>query len=514
MTRRKPAEEKLHQTKETLSAILQAAPVAIVSLDPDGNVRLWSKGAEELFGWTEQELLGRPYPLVPENPHSHELWRRALQGEVFKGVSVRRRKKDGAMVDAALSTAPLRNSKGQITGSVGVLVDVTRWNQLEAQFLQAQKMEAVGRLTGEIAHDFNNLLTGMMGFTQLALDKTDPTAPSYADLQELHKLMQRAARLTSQLLLVSRKEAPRRSRVNLNALAQNISGLLKNLVGEKIDLVFEAGSEIGNVWAEPSQLEQVIMNLVLNARDAMTEGGRLTIETHPVRILPGYDENSFAVPVGSYVVLAVTDTGCGMDQATAARIFEPFFTTKTAGKGTGLGLSVVYTIVQQHEGFIKVYSEPGDGTTFKIYLPRMEKRGAMQSSSVSEKIAMPQGNETILVVEDEDAVRLLVERILQGLGYKVMASSSTEEAKTTIEGYPGKVDLVLSDVIMPGEDVHGFLRDLSVRHPSLKVLYMSGYAEKAMAAKLAGAAFLPKPFAPSVLAHKIREVLEAPQDES
>jgi signal transduction histidine kinase/DNA-binding response OmpR family regulator len=381
----------------------------------------------------------------------------------------------------------------------------------EAQLLQVQKMEAVGQLAGSVAHDFNNLLTIVSGYSELLLDNTNSEDPARASLEEIKKAGQRAAALTHQLLAFSRQQVLAPKVLDLNVAVADMDKMLRRVIGEDIDLVTAHGAELGRVKADPGQIEQVIMNLAVNARDAMPQGGKLTLETANLYLGESYAQGHVPITPGAYVMLAVTDTGCGMDKETQGRIFEPFFTTKERGGGTGLGLATVYGIVQQSGGVIWVYSEVGQGTTFKIYLPRVEEVGTTPEPTRA-RPAPPRGSETILVVEDEEPLRRLVRTVLRANGYTVLEASRGEEALRICEHQLGIIHLMLTDVVMPQMNGRELATRVASMRPETKVLFMSGYTDNAIVHQGvldAGAAFMQKPFTPDALARKVREVLAA-----
>jgi len=381
---------------------------------------------------------------------------------------------------------------------------------IEGQLRASQKLEAIGGLAGGIAHDFNNLLSVILSYTGFALDQVAAGAPLHDDLQEVIKAADRAAALTRQLLAFSRKQVLQPVALDLNQIATGIEKMLRRILGEDIDLAQKLAPDLGAVMADPGQIEQVLMNLVVNARDAMPEGGNLTIETANVDLDEEYAARHLAVKPGSFVVLSVTDSGCGMDADTQARVFEPFFTTKEKGKGTGLGLSTVYGIVKQSGGNIWVYSEPGIGTTFKIYLPRVRDPATLLAS-VRQQGTTTFGTETILVVEDEEAVRSMVARILRAAGYTVLVAADGSEALATSAHCPEEIHLVLTDVIMPQMSGRVLVERLTKTRPALKILYMSGYTDQAVVhhgVLDAGTHFLGKPFTATDLARRVRAVLD------
>ncbi len=386
--------------------------------------------------------------------------------------------------------------------------------KLEAQLRLSQKMEAIGRLAGGVAHDFNNLLSVILSYTDFALEGLAQGEPRWGDLQEVKKAGERAASLTRQLLAFSRRQVLQPVPLLLNQSAADLGKMVLRLLGEDIEIVMALAPDLWLVLADPGQVEQVLMNLVLNARDAMPGGGKLTISTCNVEIDTAYSEQHVAVRPGPFVQLSVADTGCGMDRQTQARLYEPFFTTKEKGKGTGLGLSTVYGIVKQSGGYIWVYSEPGLGTTFKIYLPRAQEGGAAAEAPLLP--ALPRratGAETILVVEDEVALLAVARRTLEGAGYTVMTAGDGVEALEVFGRHPGEIHLLLTDVIMPRMDGGALAHELTRRRPGLRVLFMSGYTDDAIVHRGVldpGTNFLTKPFTSAGLALKVREVLDGP----
>jgi NO-binding membrane sensor protein with MHYT domain/CheY-like chemotaxis protein len=396
-------------------------------------------------------------------------------------------------------------------GLLGAMVD--RWlrqrGELAERRQQSQKLEAIGQLAGGIAHDFNNLLTAILGNAAFVLASTPPDDPRHADVREIERAATRAAELTHQLLAFGRKQVLRPTSLDLNSTLSQTMRMLTRLVGEHIDIAVVPDPILWEVEADPAQLEQVIVNLVVNARDAMPDGGKLTIETQNVTLQPGSTSQHIGAPAGDYVMIAFTDTGVGMDPATQDRIFEPFFTTKALGKGTGLGLATVYGIVRQSGGSISVYSEPNRGTTFKVYLPRVPESVPAASESVG-PAASTSGTETVLVVEDEEAVRQLAARTLFVRGYTPLVANTGEEALRLSEQHAGPIHLLLTDVVLPRMSGSRLAESLLAARPEIRVLYMSGFAENAIVHNgvlQPGTDFIQKPFTPHVLAVKLREVL-------
>jgi len=418
--------------------------------------------------------------------------------------------RDGA-TDYVLKQRPARFASA-VRRALSEAGEKAERKRLEEQFRQAQKIESIGQLTGGIAHDFNNLLTVIMGYSELMLNSLPSDAPLRDHVEQIKEAGKRASLLTQQLLAFSRKQVLQPRVLDLNAVLTNLDRMLQRLIGEDINLVTVPAPGLGRVHADPGQIEQVIMNLAVNARDAMPQGGKLTIETANVELDDAYAHEHISVKPGPYVMVAVSDTGCGMDTETKARLFEPFFTTKEPGKGTGLGLSTVYGIVKQSDGNIWVYSEPGRGTTFKIYLPVVEgmvetvEPGAVHTKSV-------RGSETILLVEDENSVRRLAHSILRANGYTVLEARQSKEALLLSGQHEGPIHLMVTDIVMPGMSGRDLAERLKPSRPNMQVLFMSGYTDKAIVhhGELdPGTAFLQKPFTPEALARKVREVLDSP----
>ncbi|PYP59659.1 MAG: hypothetical protein DMD40_02700 [Gemmatimonadetes bacterium] len=399
---------------------------------------------------------------------------------------------------------------GHLVRVWGTQRDVTEQRHLEEQFRQSQKMEAVGQLAGGIAHDFNNLLTAILGNTQLLLRELPPGDSKRGDVEEIRKASERAASLTRQLLAYSRRQMLQPEVLDLNVVVAEMDKMLQRLIGEHIALVAVLAPDLGRVRADPNQIEQVIVNLAVNARDAMPDGGKLTVETANVDLDEAFAQAHLGSVPGSYALLAVTDTGAGMDATVRAHLFEPFFTTKEVGKGTGLGLATVYGIVKQSGGYISVYSEPGRGSSFKIYLPRIATPA--DAPAGPQKSGPARGSETVLVVEDEPAVLTLSRRALEAQGYVVLAASDPAAALRVVERHGGMIHLLLTDVVMPGLSGRELADRLTAQRPGIRVLYMSGYPGDAVVQHgtlPSGSAFLQKPFSPDGLARKVRDVLDA-----
>jgi PAS domain S-box-containing protein len=521
ITDQKRSEEELRSTYEKLQAVVEASPLAITALDREGKVSMWNRAAERMTGWTEGEAIGMRLPIVPEEKMSEfqALLGRARGGEPLSGVEVRRQKKDGSPIDVSIWTSPLRDRRGEVTAIMAVLADVTGRRQMEEalrnseeQLRQSQKMEAIGLLAGGIAHDFNNLLTAIRGYSDLLLQRLDGGSQMRRDVEEIRKAGERAASLTRQLLAFSRKQVLQPKVLDLNAVVAGMDNMLRRLIGEDIDLVAVLKPGLWNVRADPCQVEQVVMNLAVNARDAMPRGGKVTIEIANVELDGPYVRRHAVVMPGPYVMLAISDTGTGMDEVTKSRLFEPFYTTKDKGKGTGLGLSTVYGIVKQSGGYIWAYSELGKGTAFKVYFPRFGSAGP-EAAREGAPGSAPHGRETVLVVEDEEVVRALVRDILEGSGYTVLTASDGEEAQSVGRGHNAAIHLIVTDVVMPRMGGREAAETLAPHLPGVKVLYMSGYTNEAIVRHGVldpGIPFLEKPFTPDALLRKVRRVLDPP----
>jgi PAS domain S-box-containing protein len=504
---RAEAEAKYRTLVEQVNAITYIAEIGI-----EGQWYYVSPQVESILGYTPDEWLAisKNWANVihPDDLEAvMEAEEASKRGEPFQ-AEYRARRKDGREVWLNDTGVVVQGSNSHPVME-GIIVDVTERKQLETQLQQSRKMEAVGRLAGGIAHDFNNLLTIITGYTDLALSRSSVPLELRTDIERIENAAGRAAALVRQLLAFSRKQVLQPKTLDLNAIVLNMDKLLRRLMDENITMMTKVAENLGNVKADPAQIEQVIMNLVVNARDAMPKGGRLVLETCNVDLDATYAFDHMSVKPGPYVMLAVSDAGVGMDAETVAHIFEPFYTTKESGRGTGLGLSTVYGIVKQSGGYIWVYSEPGKGSTFKVYLPRVEgtaeelptKRGPFREE---------RGSGTILLVEDEEAVRDLVQSILVGQGYEVIAADSPWQAEEVAGSFSGDIHLLLTDVVMPGTSGRELATKIMARRPNIRVLYMSGYTENVVTSGgllEEGLAFLQKPFSPSALLHKIRDVL-------
>ena len=416
----------------------------------------------------------------------------------------------GAPIWVSESKIPLTDAEGQVVGLVAIARDITERKLLEEQLRETSKMEAVGTLAGGIAHEFNNMLMGILGLTEFLSEQVREPEPA-ADLAEIHKLAERGKSLTQQILAFSRKQRLVRDAVDLNKLVEDLCRILPRLIGEHVDVQFVRAPGLANVYADVNQMDQVLVNLAVNARDAMPQGGTLTIRTANATFDGQFATEGSGVGMADCVELSVSDTGSGMDEETLSHIFEPFYTTKEVGKGTGLGLATVYGIVKQHDGHIAVESKLGEGTTFRVYLPRMEGREPKPASE-DESGGDLRGTETVLIVEDEPAVRYVAERALTRFGYQVICAANAQEADEVVSQQDVAVDILLADVVMPGESGHQLFERMSARNPSLRALFMSGYDERARMVrdlKASGLPFIQKPVKIKELAERVREVLDS-----
>ncbi|WKW11731.1 PAS domain S-box protein [Pseudogemmatithrix spongiicola] len=510
VTERKQAQAALREARDTLQTLIDSAPLAIISLDLTGRVLTWNRTAEGMFGWLASEVSGRTPPFLNDDQLSEfqGLIGRVTSGETLKDVEVSRHRRDGTPIEIALFATPVRGPDGRVQRVLSMLMDNTERKSLQSQLAVAQKVEAVGGLAGGIAHDFNNLLTAILAPAELLIETLSGDPESVRDVTEIRDAARRAADLTRQLLAFSRRQVLQPRPLNLNEVVTGMTGMLRRLISEDIDLHTSCAGELGTVRADPSQLEQVLVNLVVNARDAMPNGGRLTIETANVEIDKTHASTQLLVTPGSYVMLSVHDTGAGMSPETQARLWEPFFTTKPKGKGTGLGLSTAYGIVKQSGGYIWAESEPGQGATFKILLPRVEV--AADSLATAPLDAPPRGTERLLVVEDDDMVRRVTQRTLTANGYDALVASSGGEALLLAEANAYKFDMLVTDVIMPGMSGGELAERMRAMRPTLKVLFVSGYTDDVVVRHgvLEGdVAFLQKPFTSDSLLRKVKDVL-------
>jgi PAS domain S-box-containing protein len=506
ITARRTAEEALAESERRFRTVLEASPNAILGVAADGRIVYVNPRVSGTFGYTADELVGRPIEqLLPDRVadrhigHRARFVERAAARPMGLGIDLAARRKDGTEFPVEISLSPVDTPDGLLV--FATVVDITARKSLESQLLQAQKMESIGRLAGGIAHDFNNMLSAIRGYADLV---RDDLANPHVTLDRgtldgwvgaIRGAADRAATLTSQLLAFSRQQVMSPTVVELADVVRALEPMLRRLIGEHIRLVLRLDDDTGNLRMDPGQLDQTILNLVVNARDAMPSGGTVTIETTNTTISEPYAIEHFDLDPGPYVILSVSDTGIGMDRETKEHIFEPFFTTKERGKGTGLGLATIYGIVRQSGGHIWLYSEPGHGTTFKIYFPRVDLPASVEPASGGGPAETGAG--TILVVEDEDAVRDLLMVVLRRAGYELVAARDPQEAIELVSRRQGEIDVLVSDVVMPGLSGPELARQLRERIPTIGIVLLSGYTAETLdlAGLLSqGAQFVPKPF--------------------
>ena len=501
---RRQAEAELDRTSGLLMAIVRASPVPTQAFDTEGRIVLWNPASERVFGWSSEEVVGSGLPEAFTPPEERESGaeqvRRTIGGSVVNGERIRRLTRDGTEIWVEIYAAPMMDAEGRTIGFAGQTVDVTERMALEAQLRQAAKMEAIGQLSGGIAHDFNNMLTAIRGNAELLQGGLDPERDGdlRAEVDEILQAADRAANLTQQLLAFARRAALEPRDLDPTAVIREFSPMLGRLIGVHVRLVLDLAPDTGSVRVDRGQLEQVVLNLAVNARDAMPDGGTLRIAT----------ANAGEGASGA-VVLTVTDTGVGMDESVRARIFEPFFTTKEQGKGTGMGLPTVYGIVSMFGGSIDVASEPDQGTTFTIRMPRVPTTPPATAASVPAEL--PGGTETILLIEDEPAVRAFARRSLARLGYTVLEASGDAEAFAHVRSHAGAIDLFLSDIVLPGTPGPALVRQLLGMRPGTPTLLCSGFAPEASMGSdpIDPDRFLAKPYTQASLARAVRAAIDA-----
>lgn len=524
ITERKRAENALRESEGVLRSLFAATPAGVALLKERVFYKV-NTALCRITGYNEVEMVGMMTRLLyPDEEEFHRIGRELYEQMEREGLGVKEavlKRKDGELISVMLSLSPFDPNDLSL-GVCATVLDITKLKraeeergQLQAQLIQAQKMESVGRLAGGVAHDFNNMLSVIIGNTEMALSGVDPLHPLHKVLNDILNAGRRSADLTRQLLAFARKQTISPKVLDLNDTVTGMLKMLRRLIGEDVDLAWMPGHGLWNVYIDPSQVDQLLANLAVNARDAIRETGKIVIETSNTICDEEYCSGQPECNPGEYVTLAVSDDGCGMDKETMANIFEPFFTTKKEGQGTGLGLATVYGIVKQNGGFVNVYSEPGRGSTFRIYLPRVES-GVMDDRSEHDEPILRRGSETILIVEDEEAVLDLSRSMLERLGYTVLAVTNPDQAISLAGEYAGDIELLLTDVVMPEMNGRELTERLGSVRPGMKCLYMSGYTADVIAHHGIldrGVHFLPKPFSLRELADKVREVLDRIEDD-
>jgi two-component system cell cycle sensor histidine kinase/response regulator CckA len=516
VTEKKVAEKELSR----LAAIIEYSNDAIVSKSAQGIVIGWNHGAERLYGYKAEEIMGRSISLLFPPDHYQEylqIMKKVRNGEAVPLFDTVRRKKDGSLINVSIGLTPIEAYDGEVVGASQISHDITRIKKLETQFIEAQKMEVIGQLAGGVAHDFNNILGVIMGYNGLMISELGANNPMLIYMEEIRHASERAVGLTRQLLVFSSRQTVQPVVLDLNEVVKDLNKMLVRLLAENIEMTIVPGKDIGRIKADPGYVGQVLMNLAVNARDAMPNGGKLTITTGNVT----FDKNQVrpeadAAP-GNYVLLSVVDTGTGMTDEVKAHLFEAFFTTKPKGKGTGLGLTTCQTIVQQSGGHIVVHSQLDQGTTFKIYFPRVDE----PLDNVSPLVLSgpePRGTETVLLVEDDSAVRHLACNILERQGYKVLCAINGQDGlRVARERKDQQISLVITDIVMPLMSGKVMVKWLRETYPGLKILFTSGYNDEIIFQQdldKPGIAYLPKPYTPAILTYKVREMLDSKNDES
>ncbi len=505
--------EQLGEYRSRLASIIDSSEDAILSKGLDGTITTWNKGAERIYGYAPEEVVGKHISLLVPSDRPEEIpeiLRRIGRGERIEHHESVRVAKDGRRLDVSISVSPLRDTAGDVVGASIIARDITAQKRAEGQLRQAQKMEAIGRLAGGIAHDFSNILSIINSCAEFLRDRIDPAAEPSLYVENIGKALERGRSLTRQMLAFSRTSAVQPRILDLNERLREITKLLRPLLGDDVEILIVPQSPSAIVEADPGQLDQIVVNLAVNARDAMPRGGKFILETNVVRFDEDFAEQHQSMPAGKYILLAVSDTGSGMDEATVSHIFEPFFTTKEAGKGTGLGLATVYGIVKQSAGHIWVYSEPGHGTTFKIYLPSAEHKIGLGSKPEAEPVTPNRQGTTILLVEDDEMMRSLTRKLLEEHGYTVVDADGGKSALEWLQSHPGPIDLLLTDVVMRRMSGPELVERLSPTRPNLKVIYMSGYTGELMANREVlkpGVTLLEKPFGRTALLNTIHTTL-------
>ena len=505
--------KKTEETLRRLAAAVEQSGEIILVTGASGTIQYVNQAFEKITGYSREETIGKNPRILKSGEHDRDfytaLWRTIASGKTWKGRIINRRK-DGSLFTEDATISPVCDASGRVVNYVAAKRDVTHELALEAQYRQAQKMEAIGRLTGGVAHDFNNLLQAINGYTDLAVMDLPPESRPRKFLEKSAKVGQRAANLVQQLLLFSRRQAMQSKILNLNTVVSDMLKILERIIGEHIRIDWLPDKEPGIVNADSGMLDQVLMNLCVNARDAMPDGGVLTIKTQTIQMDTEFCAAHAWARSGRFVLISVSDTGCGMDPKTLDHIFEPFFTTKGEGKGTGLGLATSYGIVQQHNGMIDVDTVSGKGTTFRVYLPLCDQESDAVGASAEEPAAG--GRETLLLAEDDDDVRHLTRTILEQAGYSVLTAKDGQEAIALFEHHRDATDALLLDIVMPGLGGHEVLTRIHAVCPDMPALFLSGYSESSVHADLVRhkkADIIQKPYTPNILLRGVRKILDA-----
>jgi PAS domain S-box-containing protein len=505
--------EQLGEYRSRLALIIDSSEDAIIGKGLDGIITSWNRGAERIYGYPPDEVVGKHISILAPGDRPDEIpeiLKKIARGESVEHYESVRVTKDGQPLNVSISVSPLRDANGEVVGASAIARDITAQRKAEGQLHQSQKMEAIGRLAGGVAHDFNNILAIISACTEFLRDRIDLAAESSQYVENIRKAIERGSSLTRQLLTFSRSSVIQPRILDLNERLKDVGKLLRPLMGDDVEICIVSKSPAAVVEADPGQLDQIVVNLAVNARDAMPRGGKFILETRSEKFDETFTEQHQNMAPGKYVLLAVSDTGSGMDEATVARIFEPFFTTKEMGKGTGLGLATVYGIVKQSAGHILVYSEPGHGTTFKIYLPSADHKIGLASQPEVDTVSPKRHGTTILLVEDDEIMRGLTRQLLQEHGYTVVEADDGKSALEVVKSHKGPIDLLLTDVVMRRMSGPELVERLNASHPTLKVVYMSGYTGELIAEREVlkrGVTLLEKPFTRTALLNTIHATL-------
>ena len=504
--------QEIGEYRARLASIIDSSTDAIIGKELDGTITSWNRGAEAMYGYTAEEAIGKNISFLTSKNRPDEIpniLAKISRGERIEHYESVRLAKDGRRLDVSLSISPIFEPAGNIVGASAIARDITAQRRAEDHLRQAQKMEAVGRVAGGVAHDFNNILRIVTACTELLRDRIDPGGDSGQYIENIRKAVERGTSLTRQLLAFTRKSSLQPQLIDLNIRLKDVIKLIQPLMGDDVEIVVVPRDPSAVIEIDPGQLDQIVLNLAVNSRDAMPRGGKFILETAAVELDEVFTSQHRPMKEGPHVMLAVSDTGIGMDQATVARIFEPFFTTKEAGKGTGLGLATVYGIVQQSGGHIWVYSEVGSGTIFKIYLPSAEHKIAEKTATEAERAIARREGRVILLVEDDEIMLSLTRKLLEQNGYLVLEAREGKSAIDVMEAHHGTIDVLLTDVVMRGMSGPELVAKVIASHPETKVVYMSGYTGELIAQheRTQGIPLLEKPFTRTALFHLLDEVL-------